>query len=176
MLQNRTAERSLCRLEDKERRAQVRNIPHHHNGYYEEREPGKRGKTSQIEFDFILEDDKNVLFLEVKKHALGGGFQQASDIDIFSDLTRGMLKAHVQAYRRRLALTAKGTLPLYRSATAKHPYATLELKDKRVHTISICLLEYAFFTQTFLVEKLIQALLVGSFHASDPAYDPRRAK
>lgn len=148
-------------------------IPHHHNGYYEEREPGKKGKTSRIEFDFILEDDENILFLEVKKHALGGGFQQASDIDIFSDLTRGMLKAHVQAYRRRLALTAKGTLPLYRSANGKYPYATLELKDRRVHTMSICLPEYAFFTQTFLAKKLIQALLVGSFHASDPAYDPR---
>jgi len=149
------------------------NIPHHHNGYYEESEPGRKGKKSRIEFDFILEDDKNILFLEVKKHALGGGFQEASDIDIFSDLARGMLKAQVQAYRHRLALTAKGTLPLYRSATAKHPYATLELKNRRVHTMSICLPEYAFFTQTFLAEKLVQALLVGSFHASDPAYDPR---
>lgn len=146
-------------------------IPHYHNGYYEEREPGKKGKKSRIEFDFILEDDKNILFLEVKKHALGGGFQQASDIDIFSDLTRGMLKAQVQAYRHRLALTAKGTLPLYRGAADKHPYATLELKDRHIHTMSICLPEYAFFTQAFLTEKLVQALLVGSFRASNPAYD-----
>ena len=148
-------------------------IPHHHNGYYEEGESGKKGKKSRIEFDFILEDDKNILFLEVKKHALGGGFQQASDIDIFSDLTRGMLKAQVQAYRCRLALTATGTLPLYRSATAKHPYAILELKNKHVHTMSICLPEYAFFTQTFLAQKLVQTLLVGSFRATDPVYDHR---
>ena len=148
-------------------------IPCHHNGYYEEREPGKKGKKSRIEFDFILADDKDILFLEVKKHALGGGFQQASDIDIFSDLTRGMLKAQVQAYRHRLALTAKGTLPLYRSAADKHPYTILELKDRCIHTMSICLPEYAFFTQTFLAEKLVQALLVGYFRASDPAHDPR---
>ena len=39
--------------------------------------------------------------------------------------------------------------------------------------MSIYLPEYAFFTQTFLAEKFVQALLVGSFHARNPAPEPK---
>ena len=42
--------------------------------------------------------------------------------------------------------------------------------------MSICLPEYAFFTQAFLAQKFVQALLVGTFHTVDPAQESKLAK
>lgn len=150
-----------------------RGVPHYSNGYYRE---GEGKNAPRIEFDFILADRKNILFLEVKKRSLGDGFYQARDIDIFFDLTKGMLNAQVQAYRCRLALTANGSLPLYRKASDPTPYTVLELSGRQVHTMSICLPEYAFFTQALLAQKFMQALLIGTFHAIDPTQEPKLAE
>ena len=150
-----------------------RGIPHYSCGYYQE---GCGKNASRIEFDFILEDKDNILFLEVKKRSLGDGFHQARDIDIFFDLAKGMLDDQVQAYRRRLALTANGSLPLYHRASDIEPYAVLKLNGRKIHTMSICLPEYAFFTQAFLAQKFVQALLVGTFHTVDPAQESKLAK
>jgi len=148
-----------------------RKIPYHHNGFYKEG-TGKRNK-SRIEFDFILEDHEHILFLEVKKHPLGEGFRQGRDVDIMIDLARGLLKAQVQAYRHRLKLSENGELLLYRNDTDAEPYFVLELKGRKIHTMSVCLPEYSFFTQAFLAEKFVQALLVGAFHTRDPALEPK---
>lgn len=148
-----------------------RKIPYHHNGFYREG-TGRRNKN-RVEFDFILEDHEHILFLEVKKHPLGEGFQQGSDVDIMFDLARGLLKAQVQAYRHRLKLSENGVLPLYHSDTDAEPYYILEQKGRKIHSMSVCLPEYAFFTQAFLAEKFVQALLVGSFHTRNPALEPK---
>lgn len=148
-----------------------RKIPYHHNGFYREG-TGRRNKN-RIEFDFILEDQEHILFLEVKKHPLGEGFRQGNDVDIMFDLARGLLKAQVQAYRHRLKLSENGVLPLYHSDTAPEPYYILEQKGRKMHAMSVCLPEYAFFTQAFLAEKFVQALLVGSFHTTNPALESK---
>ena len=64
-------------------------------------------------------------------------------------------------------------LPLYHSDTDAEPYYILEQKGRKIHSMSVCLPEYAFFTQAFLAEKFVQALLVGSFHTRNPALEPK---
>ena len=97
----------------------MRRIPYHHNGFYREG-TGRRNKN-RIKFNFILEDQTHILFLEIKTHPLGEGFRQGSGVDIMFDLARGLLKAQVQAYRHRLKLSENGVLSLYHSDTDAEP-------------------------------------------------------
>ena len=125
-------------------------------------------KVVRGECDLILEGKKSIVFVEIKKCPLGDGFRQTDDVAIFHDLADGMLAGQIQAYRHRVRLETHDCLKLYKRDNDLNPYYTLNLQSKNVHTMSICLPEYAFFTQSFQAINLLEALLVSSFGTFDP--------
>lgn len=125
-------------------------------------------KVVRGECDLILEGEKKILFVEIKKCPLGDGFRQVDDIAIFHDLADGMLAGQIQAYRHRARLEMHDCLKLYKKDNDPNPYYTLNLQSKSVHTMSLCLPEYAFFTQSFQANNFLEALFVSSFGTFDP--------
>lgn len=128
----------------------------------------KNKKEIAGECDLILEGKKNILFVEIKKCPLGDGFRQADDVAIFHDLADGMLAGQVQAYRHRVRIETQGYLDLYTQDNNQNPYHTLDLGNRRVHTMSLCMPEYAYFTQSLQAINFLEALLLANFNTFDP--------
>lgn len=128
----------------------------------------KNKKEVAGECDLILEGKKSILFVEIKKCPLGDGFRQADDVAIFHDLADGMLAGQIQAYRHRVRIENQGYLELYTQDNSQCPYHTLDLGNRRVHTMSLCMPEYAYFTQSLQAIYFLEALLLANFNTFDP--------
>ena len=132
------------------------------DGFYRDK------KVVAGECDLILESKNRILFVEIKKCPLGDGFREADDIEIFHDLADGMLAGQIQAYRHQVRLATQGNLKLYKRDNDEKPYHMLSLNNRTVHTMSLCLPEYAYFTQSIQAIHFLSALLVASFKTFDP--------
>lgn len=137
-----------------------KHIPYH-CGFY-------RGEHYNGQCDLILEDEKRILLIELKMRQLSVGFPQADDIMILQDLADGMLHGQLQTHRQRLQLMTAGSLPLYENEADRSSYYTLKHDNRSIYTMSVCLSEYAFLSQSFEGQKLLDAMLSGTFHTNDP--------
>lgn len=133
-------------------------------GYYSPK------NNEQGECDLIIEDDKKALFIELKNCGLPYEFEQGDIITVLNFLTMGMLKAQEQILRHKLHLENHNhEMQLYKDINASLPYTSLNIKDKRTYSISLCTTEYAFFTIGEIGKRLIESTLFVTYSPNDPS-------
>lgn len=125
------------------------------------------------ECDLILEDDKRIVFIEIKNCGLPYEFVSADIVTILKCLGEGMLKAQQQILHHRLHLLENNQeMQLYKDKNDAIPSYTLDNKqDKRIYSISLCASEYAFFTSGIIAKRLTENLANMTFNAYDKSRD-----
>ncbi|GCD12765.1 hypothetical protein [Clostridium tagluense] len=128
------------------------------------------------ECDVVLETDKNIIFLEIKKRSLPDTFELADDVEVLSSLGEGMLNAQKQILRHRIYLQKNDTMKLYEKQDKLSPYSVLNWKGRRIVSISICFPEYGFLTNKTLSSKFMESLLFATYHSRDPEKEYKLSK
>ncbi len=122
------------------------------------------------ECDLIIEDDKKVLFIELKNCGLPYEFEYGDMITVLNFLSMGMLKAQEQTLRHKLHLEKNNyEMQLFSNSNDSSPNAILNVTNKRVYSISLCSTEYTFFTAGQIGKRLIESTLLVSFSPNDPS-------
>lgn len=136
-------------------------IPYKH-GKYEE------GSSQEGECDLVLENDKYIIFIEIKKRPLPKTFEECDDIALFRTLAGGMVTAQKQLLRHKNYLQNNGVMNLsFQSFDGLNKKSIIQLNDKRIVCISICLPEYTFLTNKIISQKILESLLTVTYHARD---------
>lgn len=131
-------------------------------GYYSPK-TDKKG-----ECDLVIEDDKAAVFIELKNCGLPYEFERGDVITVINFLTMGMLKAQEQILRHKLHLEDNNyELQLYENVNDALPSVSLNIKDKRTYSVSLCTTEYAFFTVGEIGKRLIESTLFVTYSAQD---------
>lgn len=124
--------------------------------------------NEQGECDLILETDKRILFIELKKRPLPEEFEMGDDVEVLKCLGEGMLTAQKQAFKHRLYLKKHGKISLYKNVDESIPFSELVGNGRMIDTISICLPEYCFFTTKTLASRIIESMYFVTYNAYDP--------
>jgi hypothetical protein len=130
------------------------------------------GKYKQIDdlperdCDMILEGQKQVMFLEIKKCPLPNSYEQGDDVKVLQSLGDGMLYAQEQILWHKLRVKEKGVLELY-DADGKR-LMDYTPGNKQVMAVSICMPEYDFLTVQNITEAFLKSTLRFTYHAVDP--------
>ncbi len=133
-------------------------------GYYAPKDQLNKG-----ECDLILEDEKRILFIELKNCGLPYEFENTDIVTILRCLGEGMLKAQKQILHHKLHLIKNNQkMMLYKDVNDKTHYSVLDNSgNKRIYSISICASEYAFFTSGIIAKRLTENMPNMTFHACD---------
>ena len=125
------------------------------------------------ECDLILEDDKRIVFIEIKNCGLPYEFEVADLVTILKCLGEGMLKAQQQILHHKLHLIENNQeMLLYVNKNDPVPKYILDnTNNKRIYSISLCGSEYAFFTSGIIARCLTENIANLTFHAYDKSRD-----
>ncbi len=132
--------------------------------------PYQTGKYKQIgslperDCDMILESQKYVMFLEIKKCPLPSSYEQGDDVSVLRTLGEGMLFAQEQILWHKLRLKRFGVLELYNSERS-FQYTP---GNKCIIATSVCMPEYDFLTERSFSKKFLESILYANYHAVDP--------
>jgi len=125
--------------------------------------------AEQAECDLVLETNKSILLVEIKKRPLPETFENGDDVETLKSLGEGMLSAQKQLFKHRLYLKKYGQINFDDSTT-------IVKADRMVHSISICLPEYNFFTTKMLAQRLTESLVFVSYSTYDETKTSRLDK
>lgn len=106
-------------------------------GHYQVSRAGQQPLAGQC--DLVIESEKAIVFLEVKKKGLTRSARSGHDLQLLLDLTKGIAESQAQALRHQALLQEFGHLLL----TIKgHPDKVVEWKDRRIIRASVVLFDY----------------------------------
>jgi Holliday junction resolvase-like predicted endonuclease len=117
------------------------------------------------ECDIVVETDRYVIFLEIKKKPLTRRAQAGSDAHVLLDLANSLLAAQVQAGWHEARLREKGSIELNHAGTKTR----LELKGRNVERIAVSLMQFGGFQDRVLLKQFLEAAMNASFGVNDPA-------
>ncbi|MGN0502961.1 MAG: hypothetical protein ACI4HN_08550 [Ruminococcus sp.] len=125
-------------------------------------------KSQRNECDLVIENNKQIVFLEIKNRPLPETFEQGDDVSTLRCLAEGMIKAQIQCLKHEYYLKKNGNIILENDIDEDKPVTyQLNWNKRRVICISICAQEYLFLTNKGFSEKLLESLLVSTYHAND---------
>lgn len=141
------------------------------SGHYSIDNPKTKG-----ECDIVLETQDKIIFLEVKKRGLPDSFELGDDIDTLKSLGEGMVHAQKQILKHRIFLQKNGFMELHEEQNILSPHTVLDLNNRRLISISLCLPEYGFLTNKPISSALLESLVFATYHAKDPEQEYKLAK
>ncbi|NRT89474.1 hypothetical protein [Clostridium beijerinckii] len=124
-----------------------------------------------LECDLILEDDKNILFIEIKKRPLSKKVEQLDDIELLKILGEGIVFSQKQALNHELQLRLKGNIKLFDDEKLSKELSSVEYGKRNIIKISLTFQEYGFLAYKTITEKIMQSLLICEFSANNPNRD-----
>lgn len=116
-------------------------------------------RKNPAECDFIIESDKSIIIIEVKKKVLTRNSKSGRDYSIFFDLSNSLLYSQIQAGKVELLLKENGKILL----DSNNSQYTVFLKDKIIKRISLTQFEYGALHNQIFVEKFFESLLNGDY-------------
>lgn len=136
-------------------------IPYHCGKY-------RIDKSNTNECDLFIETDKQIVFFEIKSRPLPETFEQGDDVKTLRCLAEGMIKAQIQCLKHEYCLKKNGKIIIEDVGGKGRPGTyRLNWNNRRIICISVCAQEYLFLTNNVFSEKLLESLLVSSYHAND---------
>ena len=126
--------------------------------------------SENLECDMILEDEKHIIFIEIKNQPLLDGFELGDDVETLYYLGEGMIKAQKQCFKHIKHLKSAGKLIIN---TGNGITYELTENQRRIICISVCSQEYLFLSNKTFSENFMQSLLIATYHATDPSKESR---
>jgi Holliday junction resolvase-like predicted endonuclease len=115
------------------------------------------------ECDIVVETDKVVIFLEIKKKPLTRRAQAGSDAHVLLDLANSLLAAQVQAGWHEARLIKQGFIELSHAGSKTR----LELNGRGVERIAVSLMQFGGFQDRVLLKQFLEATMSASFGVND---------
>ncbi|MFA7689182.1 MAG: hypothetical protein WCX96_03755 [Bacilli bacterium] len=141
------------------------------SGHYSVDKPETKG-----ECDIVLETKNEIIFLEVKKRGLPDTFELGDDVDTLKSLGEGMVHAQKQILKHRAFLQKNEFMKLHEEQDILYPYTVLDLNNRHLISISLCLPEYGFLTNKPISSALLESLMFATYHAKDPEQEHKLSK
>lgn len=116
-------------------------------------------RNNPAECDFIIESDKSIIIIEVKKKVLTRNSKSGRDYSIILDLSNSLLYSQIQAGKVELLLKENGKILL----DSNNSQYTVFLEDKIIKRISLTQFEYGSLHNQIFVEKFFDSLLNGDY-------------
>jgi len=121
------------------------------------------GDLPQRDCDMIIEGDKQLLFVEIKKIPLPETYETGDDVAVLQTLGKGMLYAQEQILWHRLRLHRHGVIELEDNGKK----IEVRTNGRQIFSISLCMPEYDFLSDQMIVKSFLESTLFVSYHAHD---------
>jgi len=133
----------------------------YHYGVY--RVDGKDG-----ECDIVIESDKSIILIELKKKVLTRKSKSGLDVNIILDLAGSLLDAQCQSGRTEIILREKGEIDLIDENGDVHK---LEYKKRKIERVALTQLDFGGFQDRAIINQFLRVLTTHSFktYSSDEA-------
>ena len=112
------------------------------------------------EGDFLIESDKAIILIEVKKKVLTRKSKSGLDYEILLDLSNSLLYSQCQAGRTEIALRENGKINV---KSNEDEFQTIYLNDRFVERISLTQLEFGAFQDHITIKNFLKSLLSYSY-------------
>jgi hypothetical protein len=123
------------------------------------------GKT-RWECDIVVETNKTIIFIEVKKKPLTRKARAGSDVSVVMDLAQSLLDAQKQAGNHEVQLRKAGYLDLLDGGNTHR----IELKGRTIERIALSLTDFGSFHDRTFLEKFMNAVTQLKFGVYDKQY------
>ena len=137
----------------------IKNIAYHCGKY-------KNPDGTGSDCDIVIENNKKIIFLEIKNRPLSKTLEFGEDVETLKTLSEGMVYAQKQCFSHALYLKKFGKLELINEDDGSK-YSLLQ-SDRQIICVSVCLHEYLFLTDKTFSSYLLESLLFIEYHAVDP--------
>lgn len=127
------------------------------------------GDLPERDCDMIIEGDKHLLFVEIKKIPLPETYETGDDVAVLQTLGKGMLYAQEQILWHRLRLHRHGVIELEDNGKP----VEVRADGKRIFSISLCMPEYDFLSDQVIVKSFLESTLFVSYHAHDTSREDK---
>jgi len=121
------------------------------------------GDLPERDCDMIIEGNKQLLFVEIKKIPLPETYETGDDVAVLQTLGKGMLYAQEQILWHQLRLHRHGVIELEDNGKS----IEVRAEGKRIFSISLCMPEYDFLSDRMIVKNFLESTLFVSYHAHD---------
>lgn len=124
------------------------------------------------ECDIVIESEKTIFFLELKKKPLTRNARSGSDIHLLVDLVDSLLASQTQAGWHEVRIKKAGYLELKRGDESER----IELKGRSVERLSITLLDYGVYQDRILIKQFLEMGLSATFSVPSEIQDEKLEK
>lgn len=114
---------------------------------------------NNAECDFIIECEKSIIIIEVKKKVLTRESKSGRNYSIIIDLSKSLLYSQIQAGKVEILLKRNGKISL-KENNKRHE---IPLKNRVIKRISLTQLEYGSLYNQLFIRKFLEAQLNGEF-------------
>jgi hypothetical protein len=130
---------------------------------------GKQG-----ECDLIIETQKRIIFIEVKKKALTRASRAGSDVSILIDLAGSLMHAQLQAGWHEIRLRRHGEMTL--TDNKGRTLSVIRREGRDVERIALSMNDYGGFQDRVLLAQVLNAQLSHQYNSVDPYFQTRLSK
>lgn len=125
---------------------------HFKSGYY----------NNDDECDIVLETEKKVIFIEVKKKSINHKAINGDDITYFNDIGKSLFLSQKQLLKHELNLLKEGKLELRKFNSKKAskylPKEVIILNDRIIEKVSLCFQDFGFMNDSELVTNVLSII------------------
>lgn len=114
---------------------------------------------NNAECDFVIECEKSIIIIEVKKKVLTRESKSGRNYSIIIDLSKSLLYSQIQAGKVEILLKRNGKISL-KENNKRHE---ISLKKRVIKRISLTQLEYGSLYNQLFIRKFLEAQLNGEF-------------
>jgi hypothetical protein len=129
------------------------------------------GKT-RGQCDIVIETDRRVIFVEIKKKALTRAARSGFDVAVLTDMVDSMLHATLQSGWHELHLRTHQRLTL----EAPHTRQTVELRGRDIERMAISLADYGGLQDRLVVKEVLRSQLLTQYASNSPEFADKIAK
>ncbi|MCK1997500.1 hypothetical protein MPH47_09750 [Psychrobacillus psychrodurans] len=127
------------------------------------------------ECDLLIENDKNLLYFEIKKKALTQDSISGNDVKIFDDLSKSLIATQKQLGKHEIHIKKEGEMELREKRSNKSGKKgnihMIKLDNRQINKISISLNEFGFLNDTLIVSKLLSNIVQGEVRSENEEED-----
>jgi hypothetical protein len=127
---------------------------------------GKYVDGKEWECDLVVESERTIFFLEIKKKPLTRRARAGADIDVLLDLAGSLLDAQLQAGGHEIRIKKKGYLDLVDRAGQT---TRVSLNGRQVERIAVSLFDFGSFQDRILLKLFLENTLGIKYGTHDPA-------
>lgn len=116
------------------------------------------------ECDLLIETQKAIILIEVKKKPLTRKSKSGRDIEILIDLSDSILYSQIQAGRTEIILRETGSITLEKNGNKN----IISLNGRNVERVTLTQFDFGGFQDKSIIIQFFNALLTHSYHTHSP--------